>query len=627
MAASLGVPWTAASVETGRTRALSAGARDALLENITLAERSGAETVTLSGYDVADEILAYARAHSVGRIIIGKSRERGWEALVRGTIVDRLLRASGDIDIYVVQGAAEPRPAPQASGRRRPDRRGYLIALAAVIAASLVAWLLHRAGLSEANQSVVFILAVIAAAIWGGLGPGIAAAVLSVLAFDYFFVPPYLTLAVGDVQYVVTLLVLAVVALLVGTLAARLRRQVETARMRERRLESLYRLSEALSGASGVSALALAAERELAGIFESPVAVYVPGEDGALGLARAPEPQSGPREPEAAAWAFANGMVAGDGAGAFPSAGALYVPMGTAHGTIGVLAVKSPRAGALASPENRQLLATAATQIATAIEREFLAVRTRASALEAETERMRSSLLSSVSHDLRTPLAVIAGTTGTLLGLGEGADPSTRQQLLTEVSEESDRLARLVENLLAMTRLDSGRITPAKEWFPLEDVIGSALGRLKKQARGRKIDKHIPADLPPVPLDGVMIEQVLFNLVDNALKYSPVDAPVEISVSAGADEVVIEVADRGPGLAANETRAVFEKLYRGTAAAGNARGAGLGLAIAQAIVQVHGGRIWAANRPGGGAVFTFTLPLGAPPADLGAFDDGPLEEE
>jgi two-component system sensor histidine kinase KdpD len=629
VAASLGVPWTAASVETGRTRALSDAARDTLLQNLTFAARLGAETVTLSGDDVAEEILSYARAHSATRIVIGKSKERGWQSLVRGTIVDRLLRSSGDIDIYVVQGAAEAGTAPPPSGRRRIRWQGYPVAVAAVTVASLVAWLLQEAGLSEANKSVVFIPAVITAAVLGGFGPGIVAAVLSVLAFDFFFVPPYFTLAVADVEYVVTLLVLAAVALLVGTLAARLRRQVETARKRERRLEVLYRLSRALSDVSGVRDLASAAERELSSIFETKVIVCLPGSAGVLEAARRGTGDGivqVPDDPAAAAWTFEQGKVAGTGTGAFDDATALYLPMITAQGTVGVLAVESPEGEALASPENRQLLETAATQLGTAIERDILAQRTRASLLEAETERVRSSLLSSVSHDLRTPLAVIAGTTSTLLELAEGTDPATRHSMLTEVYEESDRLARLVENLLAMTRLDSGQIVAVKEWFPLEDVIGSTLGRLKKQSRGRVISKHLPADLPMVPLDGVMIEQVLFNLVDNALKYSPPEAPVDITVSAAADEVTIEVADRGPGLAKEEVRAVFDRLYRGTASSGSARGAGLGLAIAQAIVQVHGGRIWAANRPGGGAVFAFTLPL-QPPPGMDVYEESDTEEE
>lgn len=282
---------------------------------------------------------------------------------------------------------------------------------------------------------------------------------------------------------------------------------------------------------------------------------------------------------------------------------------------MGVIAVE-PRGEAPLSPENRQLLETVATQVGIAMERDQLAEQRRCALVDAETERMRNSLLSSVSHDLRTPLAVIAGTTSTLLEMGNSADNATREALLTGVYDESNRLARLVENLLSMTRLDSGTVLVDKEWFPLEDVIGSALGRLRRDIGTRTISKHISPGIPLVPLDGVMIEQVLFNLIDNALKYSPPDTPIDISADVDLESVVIRVADRGPGLAEGEVEQVFDKLYRGTAAKLSGRGAGLGLAIARAIVDAHGGRIWAMNRPDGGSVFSFSLPLEPVPSNL-----------
>ncbi|MCL5735232.1 MAG: ATP-binding protein, partial [Actinobacteria bacterium] len=265
-----------------------------------------------------------------------------------------------------------------------------------------------------------------------------------------------------------------------------------------------------------------------------------------------------------------------------------------------------------------------ASQIAIALERDQLAEQRRFALVDAETERMRSSLLSSVSHDLRTPLAVIAGTTSTLLEMGDSADQATRDALLSEVYNEANRLTRLVENLLSMTRLESGVVVD-KQWFPLEDVVGSTLSRLRKEIGTRIISKHLPAGLPLVSLDGVMIEQVLFNLLDNALQYSPAGSPVDISARSNG-EIVIEVADRGPGLAEAEEKQVFEKLYRGTAAKRGGRGAGLGLAIARAIIEAHGGRIWAQNRDGGGAVFAFSLPLNPPAPSIDEVEEEELEE-
>jgi two-component system sensor histidine kinase KdpD len=284
-----------------------------------------------------------------------------------------------------------------------------------------------------------------------------------------------------------------------------------------------------------------------------------------------------------------------------------------------VLAVAQPEGEALLSPDNRQLLETLATQIGLAIERDELAEQTRRALVEMETERLRSSLLSSVSHDLRTPLAVISGASSTLLELGNGGDTATRHELLGEIWEESNRLARLVDNLLSMTRLDAGSIQVEKQWYPVEDVIGSALGRLRKELAGRKVDKLLPADLPVVPLDGVLIEQVLVNLVENATRYADAGTAIDISARAENDGVVIAVADRGPGLAEGEETKVFNKLFRGAASANSAeRGVGLGLAIARAIVEAHEGSIWAENREGGGAVFSFWLPLEGLPPDMEA---------
>jgi two-component system sensor histidine kinase KdpD len=435
---------------------------------------------------------------------------------LRGTIVDRLLRSSGGVDIYVVQGVSQRESPPSPVGRRRPHWKGYLGALAAVIGASLVALVLQEAGLSEANKAIVFIPAVIAAALWWGLGPGILAAVLSVLSFDFFFVPPYFTLVVQDVEYVVTLLVLAAVALLVGTLAARLKRQVETARQRERRLEVLYRLGRALSGVTGVRALALAVEAELSSIFGSRASIQLPRADGLL------EPVGGQEDGEtnkasapdeaAAAWAFEHGRLAGSGTENVPTAVALYLPMITAQGTVGVLGVQSLANEMLLSPENRQLLETVATHIGMAIERDMLAERNRRAAIEAETERMRSSLLSSVSHDLPL-LAVIAGTWYPAeLGGGGRHDEAG---LLVEVYE-SRPLTRLVENLLAMTRLDS--VPSPSTVVPLEDVIGSALCRLRKESGAGSSASTAPICAGPRWRYG---GAGAFNLTDNALKYCP----------------------------------------------------------------------------------------------------------
>jgi two-component system sensor histidine kinase KdpD len=623
IASSLNARWIAVGVERSRAGGLENGGRNRLIENIQLAERLGAETATISGDDIAEEVMSFARAQNVTKIVVGKTAEPRWKRLLRGSIVDDLLERSAEMDVYVVQGGREPEPVAGSPLRRTVAWQGYGWALAALVVASLVAWAFQDAGLAEANKAIVFLLAVVLVAARFGLGAGAFATVAGVLAFDFFFVPPYLTFAVADAQYVITFAVLLVVALIISTLAARLRRQVITARVRERRLEALYRLSRELSAVSGAHQLAATGQREVAAMFGTGVTIYLPHEGTRLEpvVATGSGAASDSREMAVATWAFEHGSLAGHGTDTLQDAGALYVPMITPHGTAGVLSVVPPDGEPLLFPENRQMLETLATQIGTAIERDGLADETRRALLQIERERLRNSLLSSVSHDLRTPLAVIAGASSAVLEMGETGDRTKREGLLREIVHESSRLARLVENLLSMTRLESGFINVEKQWFPLEDVIGSALGRLRRELEGRTVDKNLPQDLPLVPLDGVLIEQVLVNILENSLRYSDAGSPLEIVARVEGEGVVVGVADRGPGLAVGEEGRVFEKLYRGSASASRGeRGAGLGLPIARAIVDAHGGWIRAENRAGGGAQFSFFLPVEGSPPDLTLID-------
>ena len=623
MAASLGARWIAVGVESPRARNGDDSQQQQLMKNMQLAERLGAETATISGDDIVQEIISYARSQNVTKIVLGKTARPRWRRLLSSDIVSDLLEESGEMDIYVVTGSPEGEPLPSARPRLMPAWQGYLWALAGVAVACLVAWAFQDIGLAEANKAIVFLLAIVLIAARFGLGPGIFATVLGVLAFDFFFVPPYLTFAVADAQFVITFAVMLVVALIISTLAARLRRQIHSARARERRLEALYRLSRELSAVSGVHQLAAAAQREVSSTFGTEVMIYVPDGEGRLEpvVSTARSMTGDPREQAVAKWAFDHGQMAGNGTDTLPQAAALHVPMATPTGIAGILSVDRPENESLLSPENRQLLETLATQIGIAIEREGLTEKTQEALLQVEKERLRSLLLSSVSHDLRTPLAVIAGASSALLEMGESADQAQRASLLEEVVEESNRLARLVENLLSMTRLDAGAIDVDKQRFPLEDVIGSALGRLRRDLTGRSVIKDLPPDLPPIPLDGVLVEQVLVNLLENALKYSPDGSPLEIAARAEDKGVVVAVSDRGPGLAPGEEERVFEKLFRGSASGSSGeRGAGLGLAIARAIIVAHGGRIWAEDRPGGGAVFSFVLPMGESPPDIGAIE-------
>jgi two-component system sensor histidine kinase KdpD len=371
---------------------------------------------------------------------------------------------------------------------------------------------------------------------------------------------------------------------------------------------ALFAMSRVMASTRGVGALLQISVRHVSEVFASPVVVLLPS-DG-TGLASV---GGGQFDPDAndlgvARWVFEHRQPAGLGTATLPGASALYVPQLGSTGAVGVLGVRPADRHAFDAPERLHQLETFAAQTALALERARLAEDAQAAQVRIETERLRNSLLSSVSHDLRTPLAAITGAVTTILDDGARLTAATRQELLESVREEADRLNRLVQNLLEMTRLESGALQLRREWHPLEEVIGAALGRLGKRLSGRRITTRVPPDLPLVPIDDVLIEQVLMNLLDNALKYTPAGSPIEIIATAGERNVTVEVADRGPGLPPGEENKVFDKFYR--AAPTETRGAGLGLAICRGIVQAHGGRIWAQNLPGGGVAFLFTLPLG-----------------
>jgi two-component system sensor histidine kinase KdpD len=619
LATRLGAEWIVVFVETPAAAKLQQADRDRVVQTLRLAEQLGAETVTLPGSTMSEEILAYARARNVSKIVIGKPARTLWKRIVLGSIVDALVRGSGEIDIYVVSAdkeAAGPKPA-----RRRPEQAdwpGYAEAVGAVAACTGVASLMFpHFGLS--NLIMVYLLGVVAVAARNGRGPTILASVLSVATFDFFFVPPYFSFAVSDTQYLVTFAVMLVVALVISGLTVRIRAQADAARHRERRTAALYAMSRELASTRGVDDLLAIAIRHIVDVFPAEISVLLPDATGRLAARPVPAATlaTDTTEQAVAQWVFEHRELAGRGTATLPGAAALHVPLLGSRGAVGVLGVKPADAHAFDSPEQLHLLETFANQTALAIERGALAEEAQASQVRMETERLRNSLLSSVSHDLRTPLATITGAATTILESGARLDQRTQQELLESIRDEADRLNRLVQNLLEMTRLESGAIQLHKDWHPIEEVVGAALGRLAKSLGSRRVTVNIPPDLPLVKIDDVLIEQVFVNLLDNAAKYTPPDSAIRIIVTATDQSVTAEVADHGPGLPKGQEALVFEKFYR--AAPEGRRGAGLGLAICRGVVLAHGGRIWAHNLPEGGVAFLFTLPLtDAPPVSVPA---------
>jgi len=613
MATALHASWIAAYVDNGSL--LNDISRQKLTRNLNLAEQLGAEMVRLSGENIAEEIVKYSKSANVTKIIIGKTGQPRWRELLGKSVINQILHRSGDIDVYVIRGSkeyTEDKAEPDLIiPRRRLDYSSFGKVIFVTLICTLLAWFIHLVGLSETNKVMVFFLGVAFVSARYGRGPGILSSIASVLAFDFFFVPPYFTFNVEDTQYVVTFGVMLAIAIVISSLSHRIRRQADISRQREQHTEALYHLSKNLASTAGVYQLAATAQSQLSKIFSSKVAVFLPDEFNHL---KAPIGDldslvSIEKEIAVAQWVFEHGQIAGASTDTLPDTNALYVPLIGTNGTVGVLALMSVKPGRFILPDQRQFLEMAANQLALAIERDVSAEQARKILVKMEAESLRNSLLSSVSHDLRTPLTVIAGAASSLLEQNHPLDSEIRREFLQTIVDESNHLALLVDNIIHITRLESGKVTVNKQWCPIEEVIGSTLERMKKQLAGRPLKIHLPSDMPLVKFDGILIEQVLINLLENVLKYTPENSPIDIFTYVDNRLIMIEVADRGSGLKDDEKIRVFDKFYRGSAAVKGLRGAGLGLAICRAVVEAHGGRIWEENRLDGGARFIFTIPL------------------
>ncbi len=612
MATSLHAELIGCYVETPASIRMSAGDRERLAQNMRLVESLGGDPVTLRAEDGAVETVRYARKRNVTKIVVGKPTHPRWRDVIRPSFLDNLVRQSREIDVYVISGLPLAPPAVRAAvpGRKTPygDPFGYAAGVVAVLTTATAAWFLF--GRKElADVVMFFLLGIVLVSMRFGYGPSLLAAVLSVLAFDFIFVPPYFSFAVTDLSHIVTFGVMFLVAVVISGLTTRIRDQADSARGRERRTASLYAVSRELGVATARPALLQAAARHVTEVFNVKVAMLLPGPSDELEIVHADEGTLAPGDKDlgVADWTWNHQRAAGAGTDTLPLARALFVPLMGSRGRVGVLALFPSPESRLDDPDERQLLHTIAGLIGSALERTQLADEARRASLRIETEQLRNALLSSVSHDLRTPLGVVTGATSALLEDDIPKDDATRRQLLMTVHEEALRLARLVRNLLDMTRLEAGALKVQKELQPLEEVVGSSLDRMEDRLRGREVKTAIPSDLPLVPFDAILIEQVLINLLENATKYSPAGTPIEVRAFGRDTEVEVEVADRGPGVSRQDAERVFDKFYR--VREGEGGGVGLGLTICRGIVSAHGGRIWVEERSGGGAAFRFTLPL------------------
>jgi two-component system sensor histidine kinase KdpD len=617
MAGSLHAQWIAAYVETPASLRLSASDRQRVAQNLRLAEQLGAEIVTLSGQSAAQETLRYARSHNVTKIVIGKPTHPRWRDLFAPSFLEEMVRGSGGIDVYAIAGddeegrSIQPRERPAGAAR---DLGNYTASLVAAVLATTVSWVTF--GQKQlADVVMVYLLGIIVVAMRFGYGPSMAAAVLSVAAVDFFFVPPYFSFAVSDFQHVITFAVMLVVAAVISSLTQRIRDQATAARSREQRTASLYAMTRELAVTRAVGNLSAVAVVHVHEVFDATVSILLPGHDGRLANVATGTYAFVPDDKEFGVieWVWSHDKPAGLSTDTLPASAGLYVPLRDVRGRVGVLGVSPQDRHRFVDPDQRAMLDVFATQIASALERARLAEEAQQTQLQMQAERLRSALLSSVSHDLRTPLAVITGAASALVQKDATLTTDARQDLGLTIHEEAQRLNRLVRNLLDMTKITAGAIKVAKEWQPLEGVVGAVLGRMEDQLAGWQVDVKLAPDLPLVPIDAVLIEQVLINILENATKYTPKGSVLELLAHQDKASVVVEVADRGPGIPLEHVDKIFEKFYR-LPREREGDGAGLGLAICRGIVEAHGGRIWAENRPGGGSVFRFTIPIeGTPP--------------
>ena len=610
LAAALDAPWHAVYVETPELQRLPEVRRRKILATLKLAQELGAQTTTLGAPDVLRALVNHARMHNLGKLVVGRAPTRRRLAdRTRRSMADRVGALAPDLDVIVITRNEGRGPAPaQAEPEREPIAwRGYAGALGLCITVTLVATpLLHVFDL--ANIVMLFMLAVVAAALLFGRGPAVLAAVANVLAFDFFFVPPRLSLAVSDVQYLITFTVMLVVGLAIGQLTARLRYQAQVASSGEGRARRLFEMARELGAALAPEQVAEIGERFVADAQRSKAVVIVMDESDQLAIPDA-DPSRPAVDPAVARWCVDHAEAAGFGTDTLAASASLYLPLKAPMRTRGVLVVEPGNPRLLMIPEQRRLLETCAALIAIALERvHFVAVAQR-TLVDMESERLRNSVLAALSHDLRTPLTSLVGLSDALAREVAGGVGAANALALRD---QAKRTAQLVDKLLEMARLQAGRVELRQDWQSVEELIGSALQSLEAALAGRAIEVALPPDLPLVRCDGALIERVFVNLLENAAKHTPAGTPIRVAGASANGVIEVAVEDRGPGLPPGREVAVFDKFTRGEPES-IVPGIGLGLAICRTIIEAHGGSIRAENRAGGGARFVFTLPAGTQP--------------
>ncbi|MDX8530611.1 sensor histidine kinase KdpD [Mesorhizobium sp. VK25A] len=620
----LRAPWTALHVDTPRLAGLSEEDKDRLARNLRLAEQLGAEIATIPGQNVAQDIVRHATTNNFTHIVIGRPTRSRWRELIEGSLTYDLIRNAGDISVHVISGTERNADAPSARVKAAPEQKSfqiwpYLFSTAYVASALAVSSVLDQF-LDVRNLASVLLLAVLTSAVTFGLWPALYACFLSALAFNFFFLEPRYTLTIRDPESIVAFCVFLVVAVIASNLTARVQRQAVAARSRARATEDIYSFSKKLAGAGTLDDVLWATAFQIASMLKVRVVLLLP-ENGTITVKAGYPPDDTLAEADIAAarWAWEHNRAAGRGADTLPGAKRLYLPLRTERTAIGVVGLDNDKQGPLLTPEQQRLLDALADQAAVAIERVQLVADVDHARLAAEADRLRSALLTSISHDLKTPLAAIMGAAGTLKEFAPALPEKDRVELLSTVVSESERLNRFIANLLDMTRIESGAMEPNYALNYVGDVVGSALNRARTITAEHRIETDIPADLPMLRLDPVLFEQALFNLLDNAAKYALPGSAIRLQAWVDNGAVILQVMDEGPGIPPDDLERIFDTFYRVRKRDQVRAGTGLGLSISRGFIEAMGGTIAAANRTDRpGAIFTIRMPVPAELPALGA---------
>jgi two-component system sensor histidine kinase KdpD len=616
LADSLKGAWTALYVESPRHTALNDVEKDRVADTMRLAQRLGAETVTLPGRDIAGTVLDYARKNNVTQILIGKSERPRWFELLHGSVVRDLLRGSGAISVTAVLAEGDGIAPKSVRTGVAPDPRAwqaYGWSALAIAATAGIAWLLN-ATLSHALGSLgmLFLIPVLLSAVTFGLRPALFTAFVSVMTFNFFFLPPLYTFTIADPNNWLSFAVLLLVAVIGGNLAARVRVQADLAATRAAIASELFRFTGKLAAIARLDDILWAVAYQISSMLKVNVVVLLPNAQTRrleIRVGYPPEDEIDDQDLAAATWTWDHGQAAGRNAETLPGAKRLFLPMRTGEGLVGVIGLQRLDDKAFFTPEERRLLDALIDQTALAVERSELVERVDEAQVHLEADKLRVAMLTSLSHDLRTPLASILGAATTLLA-GEGLyDVAQTHELLATVRDEAERLDRFVGNLLDMSRLDAGALGVKRETADVGELVEAARQRLARRLADHRLALDIPGDLPAVSVDPLLLEQALINLLDNAVKYAAPGSAIVVSARPAPNRVELRIEDEGPGIPAEALPHIFDKFYRAKASDRRVAGTGLGLAVARGFVEAFGGTLDAANRTDrSGAALILSLP-------------------